>query len=104
MGTPTETADAIDAMLRLDPVVPVEVSVLPRSDEFSPGVVSVAVGDRTVVHDTTSGRIFALDAGATRVWSRLGGWSVDPSIDVDGPVVQPFVAQLRALGVLAGAA
>ena len=84
--------------------MPVEVSVLPRSDAFSPGVVSVAVGDRTVVHDTTSGRIFALDAGATRVWTQLGGWSVDPSIDVDGPVIEPFVAQLRALGVLAGAA
>ena len=78
VGTPTETADAIETLFRLDPVDPVDpaaVSVLPPSDAISPGVVSVAVGDRTVVHDTTSGRIFALDEGAARVWSRLGGWS-----------------------------
>jgi hypothetical protein len=103
VGTPTETADAIEALFALDPVEPVTIAVLPPSAAFSPGVVSLAVGDRTVVHDTTSGRIFALDAGAARVWGRLGGWS-DDEIDVDGPVLEPFVAQLRALGVLDGAA
>ena len=64
-------------------------------------MVSVAVGDRTVVHDQQSGRIFALDAAATHIWEHLGGWRLDPSIDVSGPGVAPFVAQLRALGVLA---
>jgi hypothetical protein len=103
IGTPDETADAIESLSRLDPVEPLEVSVLPASDSFGPGVVSVAVGDRTVVHDTHSGRILALDAGATRVWSRLGGWSVDDDIDLDGPVISTFVARLRALGLLAGA-
>jgi hypothetical protein len=103
-GTPEATADVIETLFALDPVDPVDVCVLPPSVAFNPGVVSVAVGDRTVVHDTSSGRIFALDAGGTRVWCRLGGWTVDDGIDVDGPVIAPFVAQLRALGVLVGVA
>jgi hypothetical protein len=37
------------------------------------------------------------------VWSRLGGWSDDDDIDLDGPVIGTFVARLRALGLLAGA-
>jgi hypothetical protein len=57
-----------------------------------------------VVHDTASGQIFALDAGAARVWRQLGGWKVDEQVDVNGPVIASFVAQLRALGVLAGTA
>jgi hypothetical protein len=104
VGTPSETAAEIEILFSRDPVEPLPVRMLPPSDAFSPGVVSVAVGDRTVVHDTTTGRIFALDEGAARVWSRLGGWSDDTDIDVDAPVIRPFVAQLRALGVLAGAA
>jgi hypothetical protein len=102
-GTPTETADAIETLCRLDPPEPVEVCVLPPSDAFSPGVVTVAIGDRAVVHDTTSGQIFAFDPGGARVWRKLGGWTVDDEIDVDGPVIGPFVGQLRSLGVLAGA-
>ena len=85
------------------PVEAVPVEVLPASRAFSSGVVSVRLGDRTVVHDARTGRIFALDAGATRVWSRLGGWSADRELDLDGPVIAPFVARLRALGVLDGA-
>ncbi len=78
---------------------------MPPSDAFNPGVVSVAVGDRVVVHDEASGQIFALDEGATSLWKQLGGWTGDVAlIDIDGPVARPFVAQLRALGVLAGAA
>jgi hypothetical protein len=101
-GTPTETADAIEALFRLDPE-PVDVAVHPASDAFSPGVVSVGLGDRAVIHNTITGRIFALDPGGTRVWSQLGGWSED-AIDVDGPIMRPFVAQLRAFGLLASAA
>jgi hypothetical protein len=88
----------------LEPVEPMKVEVLPSSEAFSPGVVSVVIGDRAAIHDTASGAILALDEGATRVWTQLGGWSVDEEMDIDGPVIGPFVAQLRALGVLAGAA
>ena len=103
-GTPDGTADEIEKLFRLDPAQPMDVAVLPRTAAFHPDVVSVAVGDRVVVHDQASGKIFALDSGATQVWKQLGGWSVDPEVDIDGPVVRPLVAQLRALGVLAGAA
>jgi hypothetical protein len=103
-GTPAETADTIETLFRLDPVETLDVRVFPPSDAFSPDVVSVAVGDRAVIHDTASGRIFALDAGATRVWTQLGGWSAEDDIDVHGPVIGPFVAHLRALGVLGGPA
>ena len=103
VGTPTETVDQIETLFRLDRSEQLEVDLFPASTSFSPGVVSVAVGDRAVVHDTASGRIFALDEGATRVWKALGGWPVDEDIDVGAPVIEPFVAQLRSLGVLAGA-
>jgi hypothetical protein len=103
-GTPEATVDEIEQLFRLDPVEPEEVAVLPSSPAFSPGVVSVTIGDRVVIHDTVSGRILALDAGGTRVWRQLGGWCDDDGIDVDGPVIGPFVAQLRELGVVAGAA
>jgi hypothetical protein len=96
--------EQIEMLFQLEPADRLEVSVLPPSDAFSPGVVSVSLGDRVVVHSTVSGRILALDAGAAQVWRQLGGWSVDHDIDIDGPVIGPFVAQLRALGVLAGAA
>jgi hypothetical protein len=104
MGTPAETVDEIERLFRLEPAEPVEIAVLPSSEAFSPGVVSVILGDRVVVHDTDSGRILALDAGGARVWKQLGGWCDGDAIDVDGPVVGPFVAQLRELGVVAGAA
>jgi hypothetical protein len=104
IGTPAATVDEIERLFRLGPAEPVEVSVLPSSPAFSPGVVSVVLGDRVVVHDTVSGRILALDVGGTRVWRKLGGWCDDHQIDIDGPVIAPFVAQLRALGVVAGAA
>jgi hypothetical protein len=94
--------DEIEAVFRLDPPEPVEVEALPHSDAFSAGVVSIAIGDRIVVHDPASGRIFALDSGGARVWRQVGGWA-DDDLDVQGPVLGSFVAQLRALGVLAGA-
>jgi hypothetical protein len=104
IGSPVDTAAAIEALFALDPVDALDVRVLPASEAFSTGVVSIAIGDRAVVHDTASGRIFALDAGGTRVWGNLGGWTADTGLDLQGPVVKPFLAELRALGVLAGAA
>jgi hypothetical protein len=104
IGTPSDTVEQIARLFELAPAEPVAVTVLPPSDTFSSGVVSVTVGDRAVVHDTASGQIFALDAGAARVWRQLGGWKVDEQVDVNGPVIASFVAQLRSLGVLAGTA
>ena len=62
------------------------------------------IGDRAVVHSEASGQIFALDEGATRVWKQFGGWDAADEIDLGGPAIAPFVAQLRALGVLLDAA
>ena len=100
VGTPAATADHIEALFRLDRPTPLDVELRTPSPVIPAHVVSVVVGDRTVVHDQRSGRIFALDAAATRIWEHLGGWRPDPSIDLAGPGVAPFVAQLRALGVL----
>jgi len=104
IGTPMATVDDIERLFRLPAAEPLDVAVMPSSDAFTAGVVSVAIGDRAVVHDSVSGLIFALDAGAARVWEQLGGWGTDDSIDIHGPSISPFVAQLRALGVLASAA
>jgi hypothetical protein len=101
-GTPAQTADEIERLAALDPPEPIDIRVLPDNDAFATGVVSTTIGDRVVVHDTGSGRIFALDPGGARVWEQLAGWS--HGIDTGGPVIQPFVEQLRALGVLAGTA
>jgi hypothetical protein len=101
VGTPEATVNEIEALAQLDPPEPVDVTVLPPSDAYSSGVVSVMLGDQVVVHDTDSGRILALDPGGTRVWQQLSSRGEDDAIDIDGPVVDQFVAQLRALGVLA---
>jgi hypothetical protein len=103
IGTPAATAEAIEALFEVDAVAPAQVRILPPSAAFRPGVVTVAIDDRAVVHDVDSGLIFALDDGATRVWQKLAGWSPDDEIDVHGPVIRPFVQQLRELGVLASA-
>jgi hypothetical protein len=100
IGTPVETADAIETLFQRDPPDAVDVRVLPSTDAFDSGVVTVAIGDRIVVHDTTTGVIFALDPGGARVWRKLGGWVVDDELDLDGPVIQPFVGKLQSLGVL----
>jgi hypothetical protein len=100
LGTPQASADAIDRLAALDPVAPLDVVVLPESAGVSEGVVSITIGTRAVVHDRSTGRIFALDEGATRVWLTLGGWESDPAIDLEGAVLGPFVSQLRGLGVL----
>ncbi len=104
IGTPAETADTIEHLFDAEPAAACHVALLPPSEAVSPGVVSVALGDRAVLHDTETGRVLALDEGATRIWRRVGGWNVDDEIDLDAPVIRPFVAQLRALGLLASAA
>jgi hypothetical protein len=104
IGTLAETVDAVEALFDLGPAVPLDVDVLSPSTAVSPGVVTVTIGDRAVVHDTASGNLFALDAGATHVWMHLGGWRVDDGLDLDTPMIGPFLTQLRSLGVLAGAA
>lgn len=101
IGGPEATAELIEKLFQLDPVEPLDVTTLPWSEALAPGVVSLEIGERTVVHQTSSGGIFALDAAATRVWRRLGGWGTEDELDIDGPVIRPFVSQLRGLGVLA---
>jgi hypothetical protein len=101
-GTPAEIADEIEAVCNREPVAATTLSLLPPSDAFSGGVTSIGLGNRVVVHHATSGLIFALDSGGSQVWKKLGGWHDDDRIDLRGPVIGPFVAQLRELGVLAG--
>ena len=76
---------------------------VPADNACSPGVTTVGIGDRVVVHNTATGQIFALDEGGTRVWPQLGGWATDGEIDIEGPVIASFVTQLRNFGVLEGA-
>jgi len=103
VGTPEATADHIEMLVERVPGERFEVAALPPSPAINPTVVSIAIGDRVVIHDEASGRILALDAAGAVIWKHLGGWRTDPSIDVAGPVVAPFVGQLRALGVLPSA-
>jgi hypothetical protein len=103
MGTPDETVLAIESLFELDPVEALAVALHPPSAAFTPGVVTVTIDGRAVVHDADSGVILALDEGATLVWWQLAGWSKTTEIDIQGPVIQPFVSQLRELGVLAAA-
>jgi len=104
LGSPVASVAEIERLAALEPVVPLPVTALPESDAFRDGVVSIAIGDRIVVHETVSGMIFALDAGAATVWRHLGGWPVEVEVDVDSAAIRPFVDELRSLGVLAGAA
>ena len=69
-GTPPETADEIERGLP-GSIRPgrIDVCAFPSSHAFTPGVVSIGIGDRMVVHDSSSGRIFALDPGGARVGS-----------------------------------
>lgn len=103
VGSPELTADLVEQLFA-EPASPdVEVVEFPFSANIADGVVSVQVGDAVVVHEQRNGGVFALDAAGARVWRHVGGWTVDEAIDVDGPMVAPFVRQLRSLGVLVGA-
>jgi hypothetical protein len=100
-GTPERTAAKIEELARQGTPQPMEVTVLPPSDAISPTAVSVQIGDAVVVHDTKTGRILAMDRAGARVWKAVAGWEPDSEIDIQGPVIAPFIAQLHALGVLA---
>jgi hypothetical protein len=100
MGTPEQTVDEIERLFAIDRPAALDVTVLPISDAWSRGVTSVAVGERVVIHDGSTGRIYALDEGGTRVWRRLGGGASGEG--ADDAVSAQFVAQLRVLGLLAG--
>lgn len=100
-GSPDATVDAIEEAFARPSVDPLSVERMPPSLALKPSVVTVRIGDRAVVHDLDSGRIFALDAVGTRVWEQIAGWETHPDIDLAGPVVSTLVEELRALGVLA---
>ncbi len=100
VGPPDVTAELIENETM--PAGSLEVRELPPSDSVAASVVSVTIGDRVVIHDVESGRILALDEPATEVWMQIGGWAHSDHIDLRGPVIAPFVAQLDALGLLAG--
>lgn len=100
IGSPQDTARLIEHLFDEEPPERSEVSALEVSPAMAPGVVSVAIGDRIVVHDEGTGRIFALDDVASRVWRQLGGWN-NSGLDLDGPVIGAFVEGLRSMGVLA---
>jgi hypothetical protein len=102
IGTPDQTAALIERLFDEEPPDRVEVSLLEDSPAIAPPTVSVDIGGRIVVHQQDTGQIFALDEAASRVWRQLGGWA-DSGIDLTGPVIAPFVEQLRAMGALASA-
>jgi len=104
LGSPDETADNIAELASLEPMKSAPVSALPPSDAIQSSVRSVLVDGRAVVHEQGSGRIFALDEPATRIWLHLGGWQRDAAINFNGPGLAPFVRQLEALGVLTAGA
>ena len=100
IGTPEETAALIEELFVLGPVEAHSVEELSTSPTITDGVVSVAIADRMVIHHQGTGQIFALDSSASKAWEQIGGWR-DHGIDLAGPVVNQFIDQLRALGVLA---
>lgn len=101
VGSPEATADHLEELFNGLPAESVEVTLLPDGPHVAPDVVSVEIGDTIVIHEQSAGGIFALDSAAARIWRHVGGWNVDDAIDIAGPVVAPFVNQLRSLGVLA---
>jgi hypothetical protein len=101
VGSPEATAEHLEELMSNLPAESVDVTLLPDGPHVAKDVVSVEIGDAIVVHEQSNGGIFALDSAAARIWRHVGGWNVDDAIDITGPVVAPFVNQLRSLGVLA---
>ena len=63
---------------------------------------SVLIGDRSVVHDSATGAIVALDEAGTSLWRAIHGdvppgWPADLHRD---PIAQPFINQLAVIGIL----
>ena len=105
VGTPAATADRIEELFSLDPVTPLEVSVRPPSPAIGADVVSV-VGRRP--HRRPRPAVRPHLRPRCRRDPRLGAPRRVASRPVDRPrpgrAWRPFVAQLRALGVLTPAA
>lgn len=99
-GTPDSTADLIEGLIAEHDHEPKVVAELSESVHICADVVTVQLGDRVVIHELESGRILALDAMATRIWLKIGDWMAADDIDLAGPVVAPFVDQLRSLGLV----
>ncbi len=100
VGSPESTADVIERLSEQPSPVPLPVEELHDGIRMSPQVVSLLLDDRAVIHRQPEGHVLALDAMASRIWLKLGGWDAATDIDFDGPVVKPFVDQLRSLGLL----
>lgn len=100
VGDPEKTAETIERLFDEPAVSPLGVRELCDGTAVNPNVVSVLVGDRTVIHEQPEGRILALDEPGTEVWLKLGGWASGEDINLNGPVVAPFVQQLESLGLI----
>ncbi len=101
VGSPEKTAEHIEELFTRPLAESTDITLLPASPHVVKDVVSVVIGDAIVVHERSGGGIFALDSAAARIWRHVGGWNVDEAIDIAGPIIAPFVNQLRSLGVLA---
>jgi len=100
-GNPERTVDAIVEVVEGPRSAPRQVRRFAPSEAVDPAVVSLSVDGRAVVHHIETGAILALDEPATRVWEVIGGWAAHEDIDLNGPVVAPFVQQLRDHRLLA---
>jgi hypothetical protein len=96
-----ETVELIERLFDAPAATPVAVQVLEAGERIRPHALSVLVGDHVVIHEQPAGRILALDQVASQVWLALGGRPTTQDIDLDGPVVAPFVANLVALDLVA---
>lgn len=105
IGTPEATAAQIESLFQADlsaPALPVDL--LPPSDAVAAEVATILIGDRVVLHAQRTGQVLALDSAGAQVWKHVGGWEPSAEIDVDGPVLRQFMAQLRGLRLLREAA
>jgi hypothetical protein len=100
VGDPEGTADLIERLFDDAAVEPLPVEELEDGAAINPNLVTLLIGDRVVMHEQPEGRIIALDSAASQIWLTLGGWPATQEVDLEGPVVAPFVAQLAALGLL----
>lgn len=104
IGSPEATAAQIELLFAADPAPPLPVDLLPASEAVAADVMTIVIGDRVVLHAQRTGQVLALDPAGAQVWKHVGGWEVNAEIDLDGPVIRQFMAQLRGLGLLRAAA
>jgi hypothetical protein len=111
VGTPATTAEMVDRLLAetledqqdvpLDRVdhgtVPEAFAELLTIDE---AVISLRLGDRVVVQNTSTGRTAAFDPSGSTLWQALCGATVEPFPRPDAPGVDAFLAALSAEGFI----